>query len=123
MKKFMRGILCLMLALCMMMCFAACDEDEKEGKSIAGTYYFLEMTMDGETYDREMLEGTGIDYKDMYIKFNKNGTGELVTDGDTVDFEWEDGIIDDGIDEIEYEVKGDKVTIEYDGVEMVFEKD
>ena len=50
MKKFMRGILCLLLALCMMMCFAACDEDEKEGKSIAGTYYFLEMTMDGETY-------------------------------------------------------------------------
>ena len=122
MKKFMRGMLCLMLVLCMMMCFAACDE-EKRDKSIAGTYYFLEMTIDGETYDREMMEEIGMDYKDMYIKFNKDGTGKLVTDDSTEEFEWDDEVIDDGIEPIEYTYKNNKITIEYEGVEMVFERD
>ena len=54
---------------------------------------------------------------------NADNTGELVYDGDAESFKWDEEVLDDGIDEIPYTLDGDILTIEYEGVEMVFERD
>ena len=94
MKKLTK-ILCLLMALCMMLCFTACDEDDddKGSKSIAGTYQFYEMTQDGETITKadleEQREAAGMaDEFDRdefcYRELNKDGTGTLILMGEEI---------------------------------------
>lgn len=132
MKKTLRMILCLVLTLSLMTCFAACDlfgDDEggssKSGSSIAGKYEFYSMTMEGETITAEDLEDMGADPSAMYIEINKDGTAILSTNGEETDMEWEDNMMwpaDDEDDKAEFTVSGSKLTLEQDGMEMVFKK-
>ena len=87
-----------------------------------GTYYLYSMTMEGQTLSRTDLQAAGLDYTSIYITLNADNTGKLVTDGDTESFEWDEEVLDDGIDEIPYTLDGDILTIEYEGVKMSFQK-
>jgi len=135
MKKYLSRILCLLMALALVFCFAACasdDDDDGEKKSssgktssVAGTYYFYEMTMDGETIDRDFFEEYGRDYKEIYLKLNADGTGTLNSGEGDQEMEWEDGSIwptSDPDDVAEMTVSGGKITLESDGMVMVFKK-
>ena len=137
MKKFMRGMICLMLALCMVMCFAACEKDEddkKSSKSVAGTYQFYEMTQDGETITmadlEEQLDAAGmageIDMDEFcYLELDKDGTGILVLMGEEMEMEYDDEYIwpvDEADEKVEYTFKSGKLTMEQDGMKLVFKK-
>lgn len=137
MKKLTK-ILCLLMALCMMLCFTACDEDDddKGSKSIAGTYQFYEMTQDGETIDAEAMEETLEMYaeymgEDMTmeefcsLKLNKDGTGTLVLMGEEMEMEYDDEYIwpvDEADEKVEYTFKNGKLTMAQDGAELIFKK-
>ena len=136
MKKLTK-ILCLLMAICMMLCFTACDEDDddkKSSKSIAGTYQFYEMTQDGETITKadleEQLEAAGMaDAIDMdefcYLELNKDGTGTLILMGEEMEMEYDDEYIwpvDEADEKVEYTFKNGKLTMEQDGTELVFKK-
>lgn len=131
MKKFMRGMICLLLALCMMMCFAACDKDDddddkKSSKSVAGTYQFYEMTQDGVTYTADDIEEMGMDLDEFCIlELNKDGTGTLVMMGEEMEMEYDDDYIwpvDKEDEKVEYTYKSGKFTMEQDGAVLIFKK-
>ncbi len=116
----MKKILCSALAAIMLLCLTACG-----GSGIAGRYEFYSMDMGGGIeITAESLEALGGEME-MYIELEDNGTGTMALDGEVVDMGWADGEIwptDDPSDKIGFEVDGDSLTIEYDGVQMVFKK-
>jgi len=132
MKKYLSRILCLLMALALVFCFAACvsDKDSKEAEkgetesSVAGTYMLDSMEYEGEKMTAEDLENAGYVLEDFFIILNKDGTGTLCTDGSAEELEWnEDEIIDPATDEAyPYTLKGDKLTVEIEGAEMTFKK-
>lgn len=134
MKKYLSKILCLLMALALVFCFAACvsesdDDDDGSGStggsSITGTYYIYEMEMNGTVYDRDWMEENGKDYKEIYLKLKSNGTGVLNTGDEEEDMEWDEEYIwpEGNKDEAaEYTYSNGKLTLEADGIKMVFKK-
>ena len=131
MKKFLRSILCLMLALSVVFCFAACsstnDDDEEDEDDLSGTYIVYKFTYDGESYTAaEMEDLLDMDLEDVgCLELKKNGTGTLTIMEESQDIEWdEDKIWPEGDEDdcIYIDIDGDKITIEIDGDEMVFKK-
>lgn len=140
MKKYLRTILCLLLAPSMVFCFAACsdsdkDEDEDED-SVAGTYYFYEMTEDGETISTADMESQLEAYAEymeeeisledfFYLELNEDGTGKMCMMGVDMEMEWnEDSIwpVDEPDEPVEYTVSGKKLTMSQDGTTIVLKK-
>ena len=127
MKKLTK-ILCLLMAICMMLCFTACDEDDdkKSSKSMAGTYQFYEMTQDGETITKDDLAAYVDDIDEFcYLELNKDGTGTLVLMGEEMEMEYDDEYIwpeGEEDEKVEYTFKNGKLTMEQDGPERVFKK-
>ena len=98
-----------------------------QGKSDAGRYDVYSMTANGETYTldqlKELYEGMGIDFPDMYLQLNEDGTGELVLgDDDSNKVEWKPGVIIANGEEAKYTIDGDKLSMEKDGKKIVFKK-
>ena len=98
-----------------------------QGKSDAGRYDVYSMTANGETYTldqlKELYEGMGIDFPDMYLQLNEDGTGELVLgDDDSNKVEWKPGVITTNGEEAKYTIDGDKLSMEKDGKKIVFKK-
>ena len=127
MKKYLRGILCLMLVLSMVACFAACGAAELE----AGTYYFVSMTKDGETQTVEdlekELEGTGVSVKDMlYLQVNDDGTAVLCFMGEKQELKWDAENMwpadKDGTNKSGYTYEDGEITLSSEGYSMTFEK-
>lgn len=97
------------------------------GKSDAGRYDVYSMTENGETRTvdqlKELYEGMGIDFPDMYLQLNEDGTGELVLgDDDSNKVEWKPGVIIANGEEAKYTIDGDKLSMEKDGKKIVFKK-
>lgn len=97
------------------------------GKSDAGRYDVYSMTENGETRTvdqlKELYEGMGIDFPDMYLQLNEDGTGELVLgDDDSNKVEWKPGVITTNGEEAKYTIDGDKLSMEKDGKKLVFKK-
>ena len=97
------------------------------GKSDAGRYDVYSMTENGETRTvdqlKELYEGMGIDFPDMYLQLNEDGTGELVLgDDDSNKVEWKPGVITTNGEEAKYTIDGDKLSMEKDGKKIVFKK-
>ena len=97
------------------------------GKSDAGRYDVYSMTENGETRTvdqlKELYEGMGIDFPDMYLQLNADGTGELVLgDDDSNKVEWKPGVIIANGEEAKYTIDGDKLSMEKDGKKLVFKK-
>ena len=98
-----------------------------QGKSDAGRYDVYSMTANGETYTldqlKELYEGMGIDFPDMYLQLNEDGTGKLVLgDDDSNKVEWKPGVIIANGEEAKYTIDGDKLSMEKDGKKIVFKK-
>ena len=98
-----------------------------QGKSDAGRYDVYSMTENGQTYTldqlKELYEGMGIDFPDMYLQLNEDGTGELVLgDDDSNKVEWKPGVIIANGEEAKYTIDGDKLSMEKDGKKLVFKK-
>ena len=97
------------------------------GKSDAGRYDVYSMTENGETRTvdqlKELYEGMGIDFPDMYLQLNEDGTGKLVLgDDDSNKVEWKPGVIIANGEEAKYTIDGDKLSMEKDGKKIVFKK-
>lgn len=97
------------------------------GKSDAGRYDVYSMTENGETRTvdqlKELYEGMGIDFPDMYLQLNEDGTGELVLgDDDSNKVEWKPGVIIANGEEAKYTIDGDKLSMEKDDKKIVFKK-
>ena len=98
-----------------------------QGKSDAGRYDVYSMTENGETRTvdqlKELFEGMGLDFPDMYLQLNEDGTGELVLgDDDSNKVEWKPGVIIANGEEAKYTIDGDKLSMEKDGKKIVFKK-
>ena len=98
-----------------------------QGKSDAGRYDVYSMTANGETYTldqlKELYEGMGIDFPDMYLQLNEDGTGKLVLgDDDSNKVEWKPGVIIANGEEAKYTIDGDKLSMEKDDKKIVFKK-
>lgn len=81
----------------------------------------------GQTYTldqlKELYEGMGIDFPDMYLQLNEDGTGELVLgDDDSNKVEWKPGVIIANGEEAKYTIDGDKLSMEKDDKKIVFKK-
>ena len=126
MKKYLRSILCLLLALCMVMCFAACsdDDDDEDEESIAGNYAFHSMTSEGITMDADALETTlGATADEFFIILNKDGTGTICFAGEVEEITWDEEELTDSYgDSIAYTIDGNLLSLEVEGVEMTFKK-
>ena len=109
----MKRALCLLLIL--VLTLSAC--------SVGGTYNFVRMEADGETYDAEAVKALGKDPDSCYICLWADGTGMLSIFGQTVDIEWEDGRLWPGgspEDAVAYQLEGNTLTLEYEDQKLVF---
>ena len=114
----MKKVLCSALVAIMLLCMTACGSKE------AGHYDFYSMDMDGVQITAQSLKDMGAEME-MYIELEDDGTGTMVADGEEEEMGWGDGYIwpaSDPSDKVAFTVEGNELTIEYDGVEMVFKK-
>ena len=76
MKKILSVALALMLIVSLALSIVGCDAAESllETNPRVGTYYIYEMSMEGQTIDRELMEEAGIDYKEVSLKFNSDNS-------------------------------------------------
>ena len=131
--KLVKILVCLAMILSLMLCVAACGEDEgllggitggSSKNSIAGKYEFYSMSYDGETITAEDLADMG-EEMDMYIRLNDDGSGIMYSEGDTEDMAYANGQIwpaDEPDEKVDFTVKGDTLTMEQDGMVMKFKK-
>ena len=134
MKKILSIVLAILLIASLALGIAGCDLLSSVvpalGNSVAGTYYFEEMTQDGETVAREDLEYaaelSGMDLNEfLYLQLNDDGTGVMSMMGEEMEMAYEDGKIwpvGDEDEKIPFTVKGNTLTIEQDDMKMVFKK-
>ena len=127
MKKILSGILALMLIASLALCIVGCDSESVGGifetNPVVGTYYIYEMTMDGTVIDRALMEEADIDYKEVSITFKSDNTCTMNVDGEDFGGNWDDDSIYDSSEDIPYTYSNGKITIDYDGVTMIFAKD
>ena len=125
MKKFrlLAAVMAMVMTIAVSFVLTGCQG----GKSDAGRYDVYSMTENGETRTvdqlKELYEGMGIDFPDMYLQLNEDGTGKLVMgDDDSNTVEWKAGVITADGEEIKYTIDGDKLSMEKDGQKVVFKK-
>lgn len=115
MKKLLSSILCTALIACMLVTLAGCGT--------AGHYTLKEMSYNGITISADDAE---LDPDENYLEMKANGTAVLSMDGDETDLEWKDGQIwaeGEEDEKADFEIDDGKLTLEIEGMEMVFEKD
>lgn len=119
MKKCISLVLCAVLLLGMAACFAGC------GKSIAGRYDLTLMKQgDMEIKFKEMMELTGKKVE-AYLELKDDGTGVLKMDQDETKMKYADGKIwpeDEEDEKVAFKLDGSELSMEQDGMKMVFEK-
>ena len=114
----MKKVLCSALAVIMLLCMTAC------GNNIAGRYNFHSMNMEGMEVTAESLKALGSEVE-MYIELEKDGTGTMASEGEVIAMGWADGEIwpaEDPEDKVAFTVDGDTLTLEQDGMKMVFKR-
>lgn len=120
--RILSAVLAMVMAIAVSFVLTGC-----QGKSDAGRYDVYSMTENGETRTvdqlKELYEGMGLDFPDMYLQLNEDGTGELVLgDDDSNKVEWKPGVIIANGEEAKYTIDGDKLSMEKDGKKIVFKK-
>ena len=116
MKKNILKVFCMALVLCCLLSLAAC------GASL-GKYTLVGAQMDEMTLSAEML---GEAAKDCYLELTSGSTAKFSLNGEVLDMEYADGKIwpaAEGKDAaVGFKVDGNKLYMEQDGIQMVFEK-
>ena len=120
-------LLCLVLALCVALTFGACNkstgmESTTQLPADGASIYYLSGAKYAEVvYDPSQLEiGDASEY---YIYFLPEGTGELVMGGISYNsFTYADGVLTEEITgaTCAYSILGDTLSLEQDGVTLVF---
>ncbi len=123
-KNRIRKIIALLMAVTMLLALCACGESKQQGNKAApevGYFVFESMEEDGESITMEDLEEYGIDADSFYLVMEADGTGYLVIPNEDAEaFTWADSKMKSGDDEIPYTIDGDTLTLEEDGIKMVF---
>ncbi|MGN0611940.1 MAG: hypothetical protein ACI4JI_09160 [Ruminiclostridium sp.] len=124
MKKFrlLAAVMAMVMTIAVSFVLTGC-----QGKSDAGRYDVYSITANGETMNldqlKELYAGMGIDFPEMYLQLNEDGTGMLVMgEDDSNKIEWKSGVITADGGEIKYTIDGDKLSMEKDGQKVVFKK-
>ena len=118
-----RSIAVLLIAV-LILSLTACGG---KGSSLSGTYYITEMSSGGETLDYSML--AFIDVTGTYLKFNGDGTGELLLEGEDVesfrvDEKKNELVVDADGSVASYTLEGDVITLDLgDDAILVFAKE
>lgn len=119
MKRTIKAVLCLILVMGIVCSLAACGND------IVGRYELIEMESNGQKLDIAALKSLAGSDIDMYLELFEDGTGVLKMDGDTTQMSWADGMIwptNQGDEKVAFTVDGDVLTLEREGVKLVFKK-
>ena len=119
MKKSVKAVLCLSLVAVLLVSLVAC------GGGVAGRYDLISMEAGGQTLDIASLKALAGSDVDMYIELFEDGTGVMKMDGETTKMSYADGKIwptNSPDEKIPFDVSGDTLTLEQDGVKMVFKK-
>ena len=119
MKKSVKAVLCLALVAILLVSLVAC------GGGVSGRYELTTMEANGQSIDIASLKALAGAEVDMYIELFDDGTGVLKMDTETTKMTYANGKIwpTDSPDEaVPFTVKGDTLTMEQDGVKLVFEK-
>ena len=114
----MKKVLCSALVAIMLLCMTAC------GSSVAGHYDFESMESGGMKITAQSLKDMGAEME-MYIELEEDGTGTMANEGEVIEMGWEDGEIwpaDDPDDRVAFTIDGDTLSMEQDGIKMVFKK-
>ena len=120
MKK-MKCCLAVLLALCMILCLAACGGPKDNGKEKLADvgYYTVTSVSDGEdAFDAEWLALLGAD--EWYLELREDGTGTLNMYDEEMKITWKPGSITMDGETMKYTLKGDTLTLTEDGAEIVF---
>lgn len=115
MNRILRTSAALALIACLLLVLAGC--------STAGRYKLVEMYYEGT---RISAREANIDPDEYYLELASDGTAILCIDDDLISMEWADGQIwavgeDDS--KAPLTIEDDLLTMEVDGIRMVFEKD
>ena len=120
MKKMGKVVLSVVLVLSMLLCFAACSKGGQTGR-----YELTSMEEDGQEFNiADMKEFLGDDYE-AYIELKGNGKAVMNMMGEVEDLVYKDGYMwpeGDEDDKIAYKISGNTLTLEQDGMKMVFKK-
>lgn len=115
MKRILSRILCMALMVCMLLTLAGCG--------VAGRYVLKEMSYSGISLDAETA---GLSSDKCYIELKSDGTGVMSLNGKENDMEWKDGQIwieGEEDNKVDFEIEDDALTLEIEGMKMIFEKE
>lgn len=120
MKKMGKVVLSVVLVLSMLLCFAACSKGGQTGR-----YELTTMVQGSEELNiADMREFLGDDYE-AYIELKGNGKAVMNMMGEIEQLVYDDGYMwpeSDEDDKIAYKISGNTLTLEQDGMKMVFKK-
>ena len=121
-KKFLGGLLLVVLVFGMTACGSK-DKEEKKASDVVGTYKMVEMSAGDEKLKAEDLEEYGLVYT---LEVKKDKTAVLSIGGEETELKYDDKYFfpeDDEDDKVSYKVDGKKLTVCDDDTKMVFEKE
>ena len=119
MKNSVRAALCLSLVVILLVSLVGC------GGGVAGRYNLVTMEAGGQSLDIAALQSLAGTSADMYIELKSDGTGVMKMDTEVTDMVYADGMIwpaGSPDEKVSFTVSGDTLTLEQDGVKMVFKK-
>lgn len=122
----MKKVLCLLLALSLLACFAACAEKEEAGE----VYYLYELTDGNETISASQLaaemQAEGLILNEMYyLRLYENGSGVMCSNGEEIQIKRDTTHIwpvNDENAKMPFTREGDMLTLQDGDVTIVFKK-
>ena len=131
MKHSVKMLLCLVLCICTLACFAACKKKNAPAAPATSTnlptdtasIYYLTGVKYGEEKVWTMDQLDIADPEQCYIYFSRDGTGEMHIELYDSYFQYADGQLWDDLDpdtKVNYVIESDCLTLEQDGYKLVF---
>lgn len=114
MKKTISRALCAALVLCILLTMAACGQ--------SGRYVLTKASYFGITVDASEL---GLNTEGVYIELKFNGTGVICGGGEEYAVGWDSDSIwplEDKSQTIDMVLEDGTLTIDYEGIGLIFEK-
>lgn len=111
----MKKVLSMILVLSMVFVLVACG-----GKGAAGEYVLKSANVDGQEMKMEDLEVAGVSVDSFKLVLNEDGTGVMAVMGQEQELTWDDKALTAEGESINYTLNGDELSIEQDGMAMVF---
>lgn len=120
MKRVLSVTLCAVLILSLALCLGACGKSD-----ITGRYNLKSMEAEGITFDMEKLKQMAGEDAEAYIELRADGTATMSMMGEVAELKYADGQmwpVEDEDDKAPFTIKGNTLTLEQDGLKVIFEK-